>query len=377
MRVLTGGVNYRNYLTSFVCGLGYVLYIYKQTFSATPFGLTVTGGAAIFFGIALAINYEYIYSNMQIFWREIILLLFSILLSGVLFHESMFVLTIIAKAALIYLVAQVAVRNNGHALFVMADLSVLFLVLIGVLSEMGMIHTQVGDNGIWLKNYLGFTNPNIAPYFGFAALFVYFVMGAKIRFIGLAILMFLMGWYWLSVFSRTYYIGGVLLLVYVSLASNERWRTHCFNVMRLFVCIVTILYVAIALFVIFNFSTHLMWLSFLDNLLSARILKLSELNFIVADAGPLLLAQPFDNVYYELFFYFGPYGLYLWLKKCRSVLIESAPCESADVWSYGMYVIMLIGLFEGVFMKFSPMLVVIAMIFFSCSKEQRKNVKCL
>lgn len=288
---------------------------------------------------------------------QAMLALGSILLAGVIFSDWNSLLAILVKAAIVVFLALHA-SKDPRVLISMADTGVLATLLIGFLAYGGLIPSQFSQTSVWTKNYFGFINPNIAPYFLFSSAFVFFFYGRMVRFFLVAIILAIL-WFRFQVFSRTFIAGGVMLLTYVLVA---RWRSleaALSRALPVLLGIATGVYLILAVLLIANaLSAKGGWIEDVDYFFSQRLWFLSRVSLRVTEAGSLIRLKPFDSIYYEAVFLLGPYFAFaLW----RLIFMRASGATHLNAARiYGLYVFLTVGLFEGLFLKFSPMIVVVS-----------------
>jgi len=363
----------QSYYGSILCGLAYVLYIYRQTIQASSHDLTIIFIAAMFLTIAIAINLNYVYIEIVKNWRNIFLCTLSILMSCILFHDLSASLVIISKCLLLLFVGLIAIKSNGQTLIVMADFGALFLIAMGVFILSGSIEASLINNEVWVKNNFGFKNPNIGPYFALSSLFIYFITGKRGRFASLVVLICL-AYIFFSVYSRTYYIGILLLAIYMLIDFNKiNLRKFIWTIILCIFSIVS-MYLLLYLLIVTELILIQGWISYLDHILSARLTKIYEIKFFISEVGSIVKINPVDNIFYELIFIFGPYITYIWFKNFRNILPFNNLSNKDIVFYYGFLVFLLIGMFEGLFVKFSPMIVALVVLIFIKNNQNKTKI---
>jgi hypothetical protein len=353
--------NVKDAATIFLSGIFYSAYIFKQSLLTDT--AEVTTFVAILAAFALiAINYEYLFAAAYEFKRILLQLVLSIILVGILFHQPIMIMAVILKVVFIIILTALDSRNNKRIMLVMADFGVLCLIIIGVGVALSFIPSQYITSTQWSKNNFGFVNPNVVSYFFFASLFVYFIQGKSTRFWLLLIVIFVL-WQWFDVYSRTFIIGSILLSIYALVAHHEIISTALVKWVTKFVLLLSLIYLSICALMIFNVKDMWMeWTLALDGILSARLLFISFNDFYVSNSGPLLYIKPFDSIYYELLFVLGPYALYKWIQLFRTNFFNSQSDRDMRMHAYALSVFALAGLFEGIFIKMSPILLIVVMI---------------
>lgn len=359
----------QNFYGSILCGLVYVLYIYRQTIEASTHDLTIIFIAAIFFTIAIIINLKYIYIEIIKNWCNIFLCTLSVLMSCFLFHDLSTSLLIISKCLLILFVGLIAIKSNGQTLILMADFGALFLFAMGVFILSGLIEANLISNHVWVKNNLGFKNPNIGPYFALSSLFIYFITGKRIRFACFAVLICFA--YIFSVYSRTYYIGALLLVIYMLIDYKQIKLRNFIRAIILCIFLILLIYLLLYLLIVTELISIEGWISSFDQILSGRLIKIYEMKFFISEVGSIVKINPIDNIFYELIIIFGPYITYIFFKNFISILSIYKVINKDVVFYYGFLVFVLIGMFEGLLVKFSPMVVALALFIFIKNNQNK------
>ncbi len=288
---------------------------------------------------------------------QAMLALASILLVGVMFSDWSSLLAVLAKAVIVVFLALHA-SKDPRVLISMADTGVLAVLLIGSLAYWGLIPSQFSQTSVWTKNYFGFINPNIGPYFLFSSAFVFYFYGRMVRF-SLVVSILALLWFQFQVFSRTFIAGSAMLLAYVLVVRSRFLEAALSRALAILLGLATVMYLILAILLIGNaVSAKGGWLQVVDYFFSQRLWFLSEVSMRVTNAGSLIRLKPFDSIYYEVVFLLGPYFIFaLWrLFYCR--LSGGVHLGAARV--YGLYVFLTVGLFEGLFSKFSPMIVAVS-----------------
>ncbi len=360
------------YCSSILCGLAYVLYICRQTIWAESYDFTIIFIAITLLSLAIALNLNFIYIEIIKIIRQFLLCALSILMSCVLFHDLSSSLGIISKCFLLFFTALIAIKSNGRALIIMADFGALFLFAIGLFVLGGLIEFDLITNEVWVKNNLGFKNPNIGPYFALSSLFIYFISGKKVRFICFTILVCL-AYIYFSAFSRTYYVGILLLAFYMLVHYNKIWLHYFILVMTLFIFSVIIIYLTLILLIATKLIAIQGWIGFIDHMLSARLTKVYEINFFISEVGGIFKIDPLDNIFYELIFIFGPYIIYVFLQNFKNILLFYNLDKRQIVFSYSILVFIFLGMFDGIFVKFSPMVVAVLVLIFIKNYHNRNK----
>lgn len=310
----------------------------------------------------IVINYKYIASAVYALQRELFLVSLSIAIAGILFLQPIETIVTLTKVMIVILLAALNYRSDSRIILFMSDAVVLCLIIIGVASNLEWIPNKIGNNGIWIKNYFGFVNPNLAPFFAFSSLFVYFVLDKKMRFWALLIAI-LIGWLWLDVYSRTYLAGTIMLLIYMFFSYHKSISKALMNYVIGLTLFGTLFYVLISLLLVFGVLViDGGGLGYFNAMLSGRLFALSLNDLYVGDSGPLLHVIPFDSIYYELFFLLGPYALYKWVKLCHNSITVGMTAHNGQMLAYALSVFALCGLVEGSFMKVSPMILLVVMM---------------
>lgn len=328
---------------------------------------------AIFASIIL-LNLDQLMSVISRSKEVCVCLLLSMAISGILFAGYAATFVSIAKVALILLFMVVHYEKNNHFLLKLADVGVLTLVALGVATGAGVEEASMISNGVWEKYSLGFMNPNIGPYFAFASLYVYFVMKAETRF-WLLFLLIITSSIMFSIYSRTFLMGSVLLAVYQLV---KRSHVDLVKVVRLFAWIVffaSVASVAVAVFLVLGEGAVNGVFGSIDAVSSARLFFMAKNPFVVSSSGPIIWMKAFDSIYYELVFILGPYVVFwllVWWRLVAEIdrIIRLYPAEI-----YSILVFSLLGLFEGMIFKFSPMIVVVCSIVFVKIKGWIENSK--
>lgn len=373
--------NFALLMTS-VCSAFYAVYIVKQTILAVAFGLAIELSLAFLFALILAANSKDFLIYVCKWWRYLIPFFLSTLLVAILFNELSSTAYMVCKLVLVLCLAIITKRIGGYLLLSLADIGVATVVMFAVLANIGWVPNNPSVfNGNWVKNYIGFINPNIGPFFIFSSLFVYFLMEDKKRFWSCALLIFF-SWKYLNVFSRTFIVGTMLLLIYNFLQFFPKKCHLWFRPINYLTLGSTICYLLISLLVILGFiNIYDNFLAYLDKLLSARLTKMAEIPFLVSESGPIMKIYPIDSIYYELLFLLGPFAFFMWLKYYYDLVYDRNQKKISQIEIYALNIFLLIGLVEGLFAKFSSMLVTVIMIMFIGSKDQpifyRKNLNVI
>lgn len=349
----------------------YMLYMCKQTFVATDYNLTIIILMGISIGLVIVMNYNSLYSKIVDIKYDILLFIISMLLCSILFKDVIDAIIVISKCAVIFIIGVLTIKSGRHILIMMADLSSLFLVTMGLLVFSGVLETNLISNEVWVKNDLGFINPNIGPYFAASSLFIYFITGKKIRFNCFLILVFF-AYAFFSIYSRTYNIGILLLFIYMVLSLNQGKYRFIINWFSSFILFFIMMYLILVSLIVVGLVNINGWIGFIDYIISARLTKIYDINFYISEEGSIFKLNPIDSIIYELIFIFGPYTTYIFFSKLIR-LVKIFYFRSGDtINSYALLVFILMGVFEGLFAKFSPMTVAVAILIF-INKDQIKS----
>ncbi len=363
----------QSFYGSILCGIVYVLYIYRQTIEASSHNSTIIFITAIFLTIAIIINIKYIYIEIIKNWRDIFLCALSVLICCLLFHDLSTGLLIISKCLLILFVGLIAIKSNGQTLIIMADFGALFLFAMGVFILSGLIEANLISNDVWVKNNFGFKNPNIGPYFALSSLFIYFITGERLRFACFALLI-CFAYIFFSVHSRTYYIGALLLVIYMLIDFNQIKLRNFICAIILCIFLIVLIYLLLALLIFAELIFIDGWISSFDLIISARLTKIYEMKFFISEVGSIVKVNPLDNIFYELIINFGPYITYIFLKNFIKILSFYKLTNKDVVFYYGFSVFLLTGMFEGLFVKFSPMVVALVLFIFIKNNQNKTKI---
>ena len=282
------------------------------------------------------------------------LLVISVLFSMVLFQSQELIQQVSVKMALLSWFAMLA-QVYGRSLFiVLADTMLIFLTLIVCMAEIGLIPTGYSETEWWIKNFAGFSNPNLPPLFAFSSLMIYFAFRAHTKFWFCLILIFLV-WVWFDIYSRTVLLGSFMLLLY-AFASSSAWMSRKLTAYMHFAAVLSIaLYLVVMLVSFFgNLDVKVPWLASLNDAISNRLGKMDHGDLMLMGEGALFSIKPLDSIFYELIFLFGPVAVGSYLYVVGSVSKSWMNAPGGEVVAYSIYVFSITGLFEGLFMKFFP-----------------------
>lgn len=362
-------------MKSVVVCFAYLLYIYRQTFNAEIHNEIVAFGFLAAFGVFTIGNYSKISHSLKISRRIIILISLSFLISNIIFQEVNFILNQTAKIIIVGVLVSYVVNTDLRILRDMADSSVIFVAIIVAMSTLGYIKTGYAQNDMWVKNYAGFTNPNIGPYFIFSALSVYFITKSTVRFYFLAFVAFFIGWYALDIYSRTFYTVAILLIIYNFVTINLTLLLIYTRILSIISLVLIPVYLVLLISSMNGFINYEFW-SEMDNLLSGRLTK-SIAIFAENASGPIIKVMPFDSIYYEAIVVLGPLAIYLmWgFYKYSFALCVSNKIPMDNSVFLGV-LMLLAGLVEGFILKFSPMLIALIIVIVS-SEDNSRNEQSL
>ena len=178
-KIITTGQH--NLITRVALCVLYVLYIYRQTFHAEPIVNKVNYGIISAFIIFILINRDKIFKDLKASINLAMFIGCSVIISGVLYHEINYVRNEGVKLLIIASIVKYVISTNTRVLRDMADVGVIFIIAIIAMSQIELIPSAYSANGVWVKNYGGFVNPNIAAYFLFSSLVVHLATNSTTR----------------------------------------------------------------------------------------------------------------------------------------------------------------------------------------------------
>jgi hypothetical protein len=340
----------------------YGVYILKQTVLLDGHAKSVMLLLTVIIFSIIFLNLNQLRTALFDFKEGCIRLFLSIAIAGVLFASLIETQITIAKVALLLLFF-VLIKINKHLIIRMADVGLLLLMILSILIFFNLLESTSFTNNVWQKNNLGFINPNIGPYFAFSSLYVYFVMKEDKKF-WLSILIIFTFWIILGVFSRTFIIGSVILILYKLVEKSSISLFNFTRIFYLFVVFVTIASIAVSVYLISGEGSVNVVFKNIDNFSSSRLFFMSKNPFVISSSGPIILVNAFDSIYYELFFKIGPYAFSTLIMFYANIMIIKKIANSYPLEIYAITLLLFLGLFEGLIFKFSPMIAASLIILF-------------
>jgi hypothetical protein len=334
---------------------------------------TLAGASLMIVGMSWRQVFEELRKSNILFMLP--LLAISMLFSMALFQSQVLIQQVSVKIALLFWFTMLALVYGRSLFIVLADTVLISLTLIVCIAEIGLIPTQYSGTEWWTKNFGGFSNPNLPPIFAFTALITYFAFRAYTKF-WFCLIVILLAWLWIDIHSRAVLLGVLMLLLYAFVSSSTWLSRKLMDCMHLAAVITITLYLVVMLVLFFgHLDLREPWLASLNNMLSNRLEKMTRGDLALLDEGPIFFIEPHDSIYYELIFLFGPiaFGLYSYTVSIISKRWMSAP--GGDVVAYTLYVFSIVGLFEGLLMKFSPIVifVLVSLIYGSTLMVAKEN----
>ncbi len=273
-------------------------------------------------------------------------IIWSVLLAWVFFSQLETGLVSIIKLLLFTIFFLIDKDNNFLATKYMAIGFSIAISLIILLNLVKLIDGVVFDNGVWIKNSLGFNNPNIGPFFlasiAYGVIFINKKLSLFIFFVAIILLIFL------SFYSRAEILTiSTIVMVYVLNFFRFNTRILAITIFSLFSIFSILFYVSY--FGFLNYDDF--YLKSLNTLLSNRLHLIFSLPFLVASNGPIFLAEFNDGVLYEFLFVFGLPIFILFLYIAKGIAFESSNPHEITA----LIACITLGIFEGIINKVTPL----------------------
>lgn len=293
--------------------------------------------------------------------------LFSILFENYFFEFEHSLIQIAYKVFLCSLFITLFEKHGQALLILMANTYLVVTVLALIISWIFIMDQTCALNHC--KSLSVFLNANIPSLFLFYTLNIYFILRLKKLFYFCALLM--MFAYFLGYYSRTALLGSTLLIVYELLSFDNVYTQ---NLIMLFKKIFIVTFFAcVFCFILIKFNMSWLYSTEgnqifykIDLLLSNRLL-IVIFAFNAAHNHGLLHISPFDSIIYEMFI-FGPLFIYYTIKNLMfNKRVSNETVCFMDRCTFAFIVLLIIGFFEGLIMKFSPSSLFFVLYIFSPS----------
>jgi hypothetical protein len=362
------------------------LYVLKQTFLIDSYMIIYKNILMTIMFLITLINF---YESRKFFFEykfKISILFLFIMLNLFLFQNFEVAITTLLKYIFIISFLNLFLKKEYLRVYIyLADILFITTLFIIIFSQLSIVPTMNSSNMNWIKNYGGFINPNIPPFFILNSLVIYYIFDCKRRFIFTFSTLFLLA-NTVAIFSRTVLGGSVILLLLFII--NETKNTliikkylKYFFIILLFVGIFIVIYPLLfkvnylyfTNFTNFNydiFEYNYPNLVYIDNLLSNRIYMLYQI-FYNFEGNSLsgYVFKAIDNIYYEFIYINGIYFLILifisFYKNYNLIYSNSLMFRIYEI----ITLIFILGFFDGFLNKISFFnILMIFIVFYDSNK---------
>lgn len=289
-------------------------------------------------------NYKLIFSHIINCKDELILIIISLSITDVLFGYSSNNLFFPVKLIFIYCLYIIDKEKNYEVSKTMAVGFFIAIVYVSVIYSFGKFNSTIVTNGVWIKNSLGFLNPNIGPFFLASILFVCILRNNTPAVIVIYLLIYL--GLLINFYSRTIIVFTLILLFLFIILQKKSFFTifsiFFFKTLILINVIVFILYTGLI-----NINNSNSLLNFYS---SNRYNNLFTAPFVITNEYPLIKVKLLDGIIFEFLIIFGlplfvvfVYKIYENIKKANNLQFTILSLS-----------LLTFGFFDGIFNKLSP-----------------------
>ena len=285
--------------------------------------------------------------------RNFLITISSILFSLLIFAPSSLFIIDLIKIFIIFSISLCISRDFPKCIEIISDSISLTVILCIFLSNFISPYELI-QNENWIKNSAGFINSNVPSLFLFSAIFGYFLINKKSKFLLVSIVNFLF-YFFLKIHSRTATFS-IILLICGMLIKNKSFHIA----IRYISLIISSLY--LILFFSFKSFNDLIGMNFFynffDNLLSERISSLLSQDWQINTFGRIInLKNDFtpviDSLYFELIRYLGLISIFfLFLFFLNRYYFKS----KIYMPQFAVSILLISGALEGLFYKITPMI---------------------
>ena len=362
--------------------LFFSVYILKQTLAFSHLTYELNLLLAIIAPLSVITNilaYPFIYKVNHVN-KNILYLLVSVIAFVLLFHSYSEGIMIVFKFCYMTNIMLLLLSTERNKIFIfISDVMVVNTLVIILLSELGLVDSYASENINWVKSYGGFINPNIPVYYLFSSLTMYFIFHSVKRYYLLMSISFLLKVVF-HVYARTFLYASYFLTILFLLKNVKLsiWMQKKFIYLFVFISIfitITLLclpiYMPEPIYCKEAFTYYYPNLIYINDILSDRFFFLYKglLGFGETLSG--LTFVKFDSLHYELMTTYGPLMWFMCIKGICQNWSEITKRTFVGNLLQLVIVITIVGLFDGVINKISPL----SMVIFSLIIIDYKTIK--
>lgn len=303
--------------------------------------------------------------------KNTFLLISSIIISQMLFFDNDRILTNLSKLLIISIIVLSISDNFKNYINLISD-SIFTSVLSVFFISNFFLPINKFDIQIWTKASIGFVNPNVPSIFIFTCICGYFLIHSKTKFILSSSIYFLM-YFIFETHSRTATFS--ILFLVIGFFINSKFIKYSFRNLSIFTnsIFLTLLFFSNSLeFKICCNGGN--YISKLDALFSKRLIQLFEFNWIKFNTeGPILKVFLIDSLLLEMIFYIGFISIFIYFMYYLNILKLRNEFYKPEI---AINIILIAGLFEGLFFKISPITIFLSTVFFDnfLTKSRKFNL---
>jgi len=343
----------------------FLIYIFKQSILA--YMLPSIYYNTFFQGLLLIITLmfvflknDYLLKDLKSFkFKNILFLICSIFTSQLIFFETDKILINFIKLFMIMIIV-LSISNQFNRYLELISDSIFASVLFVFFISNFFLPIASFDTPIWSKGSLGFTNPNIPGIFIFSAIFGYFIVNSRTKFFMSSAIYFFIYYVYQS-YSRTATFSIVFLII--AFLIDNKLFTKSFKFISLFSNSIFLTYLLSSNLFKFHICCNSENFVFkINNILSYRLYQIFRFNWGNFNTeGPILKLFLIDSLIIEFIAYLGFISLFLYIIfyldmfKFRREFFK--PLIAINI-------VLIAGLFEGLFFKISPISIFLSTVFF-------------
>ena len=296
----------------------------------------------------------------RINFRNFLLTTSSILFSLLIFAPTNLILIDFIKIFIILTISLSISNDFPRYVEVISD-SISLTVLLCIFLSNFLYPSDLIYHPNWIKSSAGFINSNIPSLFLFSSIFGYFLINKRSKFLLISLINFLF-YFFLKIHSRTatFSIGLLILGMFIK---NKIFH----KAIRYISLIISTLYL-ILFFSFKNFNDLIgknFFYNILDNFLSKRVSSLLSQDWQINTFDRIInLKNDFtpviDSLYFELIRYLGLISIFL-----LALFFLNRYQFKSNIYmpQFAVNILLISGLFEGLFYKITPMILFLTNIF--------------